>query len=147
MPGRCFRSVPCQHWVPMWTEVVNAALPQSPDVVVDMSPTNNLTASRAIVEAAADFGMFLRVACSHLPNVGIFSFIVFIMIFTVFLIQQLTFSCFIVLHLFEGLALLKKLLLCNEYILFCTGLCPTPVVVERKVWEELRMFYSFFFYL
>uniref|UniRef100_A0A3B5BJR4 SGNH hydrolase-type esterase domain-containing protein n=1 Tax=Stegastes partitus TaxID=144197 RepID=A0A3B5BJR4_9TELE len=55
-------------------EFKKAVLPRKPHAVLVQAPSNNLTASRTIHEAAADFGKFLATVCSQHANVVVTDF-------------------------------------------------------------------------
>jgi len=51
-------------------EVMSCALPQVPDAVCVLAPSNDLTASRTVEEAGAAFGRYLATVCSRWPKVS-----------------------------------------------------------------------------
>ncbi|XP_070688714.1 uncharacterized protein [Pempheris klunzingeri] len=55
-------------------ELVHAALPRCPDAVCLLAPSNNLTASKTVTEAGADFADLIASACSRWPKVFVLDF-------------------------------------------------------------------------
>lgn len=60
----------------LMAEVANANLPRKPDAVCLLAPSNNLSKSRTIADASADFARLLATVCSHHENVSIFASLV-----------------------------------------------------------------------
>ncbi|XP_062283095.1 uncharacterized protein LOC133987667 [Scomber scombrus] len=57
------------------TEVLNATVPRTPDLVCLMAPSNNLTASRTVDEGRADFAKLLCAVCTRWPKVIVMDFV------------------------------------------------------------------------
>uniref|UniRef100_A0A3Q0T7R1 Uncharacterized protein n=1 Tax=Amphilophus citrinellus TaxID=61819 RepID=A0A3Q0T7R1_AMPCI len=55
-------------------EVVHTQLDRTPSLVVVLAPSNNLTASRTVTEAASDFGRYLATVCSRWQKVVVLDF-------------------------------------------------------------------------
>ncbi|XP_072221911.1 uncharacterized protein [Leuresthes tenuis] len=56
-------------------EVLSCALPQVPDAVCVLAPSNDLTASRTVEEAGAAFGRYLATVCTRWPKVFVADFV------------------------------------------------------------------------
>ncbi|KAM3624677.1 uncharacterized protein V6R79_006746 [Siganus canaliculatus] len=68
-------SVPGGHASQIKTEVLHAEVPQTPDVVCLLAPSNNLTASRTAEAAGAEFEQLLYAVCERWPKVCVLDFV------------------------------------------------------------------------
>lgn len=68
-------SIPGASAAELRTEVLNVHLPRPPEAVCLLAPSNNLSSSRTISEAGADFGKLLKSVCGTWPNVSLFFFL------------------------------------------------------------------------
>lgn len=70
MPGACAAEIRAE----LGDKEKLAKITRTPDLVCLLAPGNNLTASRTVDEAKADFARLLATACRIWPKVGIFHY-------------------------------------------------------------------------
>ncbi|KAM3584878.1 uncharacterized protein V6R79_001589 [Siganus canaliculatus] len=68
-------SVPGGRASQIKTEVLHAEVPQTPDVVCLLAPSNNLTASQTAEAAGAEFEQLLYAVCERWPKVCVLDFV------------------------------------------------------------------------